>query len=479
MIKQGGAGQASSQDEAILEVLKASIKDQVIGQNPNQGTLEILLKVQQDLGTTKHELRAMLVSKSMDVKKVQELLTTIENGLDGMYSRLQDELIAIKEKVDSLNEEFISGIFKSVLKDEINGRESKYKKYFDQNFEKVDRIEKIIKENLTPQQANFIEQPRPEKVSTETQTESILDKEILQLDISLSQPQNLPLEKAVRVELQGAGQDFSLVKKLDDSQDPMQAELEQYRESGFEINQQLKELILKYKFDKTQVTNELKRLQDLKAKEEQKVQSIISGNLPNHLIGGASDLDSKMRQIFKLKLYDKIHLFKDCTQSISQLDANAQPSFTFGSAQAIQTILKSNCVIIYYFIEPHTPSVIYLMKQQSKEQQYDSLIATIDLARRTPELTKYDQLRSHFENDRILLTANIVPQQIDGKPSSTSMGSGSEVKGATIANNNAEEHHKQAFNQIHSQSGVIPQHRQIVQDFSLGPQERFFILIVA
>jgi hypothetical protein len=77
----------------------------------------------------------MLASKTMDIKKVQEMLSTIESELDVMLGRLGDEMAHIREKVDALNEEFISNIFKSVFNDEMNGRESKYKKYFDHKFQ--------------------------------------------------------------------------------------------------------------------------------------------------------------------------------------------------------------------------------------------------------------------------------------------------------------------------------------------------------
>ena len=98
------------------------------------------------MADAKKELRMMLASKSMDIKKVQEALSTIENELDTMLGRLGDEMAYIREKVDALNEDFLAGIFKGVLKDELAGRESKYKKYFDNQFENLQSIQHAILE---------------------------------------------------------------------------------------------------------------------------------------------------------------------------------------------------------------------------------------------------------------------------------------------------------------------------------------------
>jgi len=51
----------------------------------------------------------------------------------------------------------------------------------------------------------------------------------------------------------------------------MQIELDYYRELGCEINQQLKDLILAFNYNRIKVMDELERLQDAKDKEEKKV----------------------------------------------------------------------------------------------------------------------------------------------------------------------------------------------------------------
>ncbi|TNV79202.1 hypothetical protein FGO68_gene11036 [Halteria grandinella] len=51
-------------------------------------------------------------------------------------------------------------------------------------------------------------------------------------------------------------------------------------------------------------------------------------------------------------------------------------------------------------------------------------------------------------------------------------------KGLQFVNSLIENQNKQMYNQFHSQSTMQPQQRQRVHEFSLGPFERYFILIV-
>lgn len=57
-----------------------------------------------------------------------------------MQLTLGEEIAKLREKVEALNEDFLAGIFKAVLKEDYDRRESKYFKYFDSKFKHLETV---------------------------------------------------------------------------------------------------------------------------------------------------------------------------------------------------------------------------------------------------------------------------------------------------------------------------------------------------
>ena len=68
---------------------------------------------------------------------MRSTIDKIERDIDIMSDSMFQEFENINSKLENLNEEFFTQIFKQVMKNFAKNKEAKYKKYFDDNFDKI------------------------------------------------------------------------------------------------------------------------------------------------------------------------------------------------------------------------------------------------------------------------------------------------------------------------------------------------------
>ena len=51
--------------------------------------------------------------------------------MENVLGALQDEMAVIRERIEKIDEEFLSGIFRNVLKEELDAKDSRDKLYLD------------------------------------------------------------------------------------------------------------------------------------------------------------------------------------------------------------------------------------------------------------------------------------------------------------------------------------------------------------
>ncbi len=95
----------------------------------------------------------MQAATNPKLKAMHESLATLEFDLNSMRDQLFSEIESIRTRVDTLNEDFISGVTK-VIREEFDAREAKYQEYFDKNFgdimKRLDSEGKVPSESQAP-----------------------------------------------------------------------------------------------------------------------------------------------------------------------------------------------------------------------------------------------------------------------------------------------------------------------------------------
>lgn len=123
---------------AQIEQMKQMFKDKIsVSEDKKKQIENSKREIFVQINKAKDEIRSALSQANQHNPQIIATINSIEYQLETTLLDMSSQVTGISKKLDELNGEFFSGVFKDVFTKEIDQREAKYEEYFEHKFDEI------------------------------------------------------------------------------------------------------------------------------------------------------------------------------------------------------------------------------------------------------------------------------------------------------------------------------------------------------
>ena len=106
-------------NDSLLEMMRKQIKEKLLPVNSNNEQQKKLIEITDGVGSIKQQIRQIAQTDAKVAKELLAKMNNLEKLMDDVFPDLSNEIQGINQRIDNLNADFFSTIFRGVLKQEL------------------------------------------------------------------------------------------------------------------------------------------------------------------------------------------------------------------------------------------------------------------------------------------------------------------------------------------------------------------------